>query len=195
MSTAIILEKEDVVIEVLEFITSLNFNVVKEGTKILVFEVAIRHFAGMISAWDLLHGPFSHLAKSKTLRKSLYEQMIVLGDVMVCAFKTASGIPGDWVDPANCRVDQGMSNSLAGAGTIILEMARLSDITGDMSYVHAAQRAEAHLIQPEPQEVHPGPGLLGSRISLENGAIMNVKGSWGALSDCEYKRFASRLLG
>ncbi|KAJ8608233.1 hypothetical protein MRB53_039764 [Persea americana] len=187
LSTAIIFEKEDVVIQILDYIATLDFQIVRSGTKILVFEVAIRHFAGMISAWDLLNGPFSHLAKLKTLRKRLYEQMVALGNVLSCAFVNDKGIPVDWVDPLVCEVESTGMNTIAGVGTLILEFARLADLTENATYAKLAERAEDYLLTPQPEEMEFAPGLLGSHISIESGNMTNVRGSWGALSDSYYE--------
>lgn len=111
--------------------------------------------------------------------------MITLGDVLSCAFDSPSGVPHDWVDPALCQSDKGTQNTIAGAGTMILEFARLSDITGDQKYVELAQKAENYLLEPQPASGEPYPGLLGSFISVENGQIIGSQGSWGALADCK----------
>lgn len=185
LPTAIMFNNEDAVLQILEFIATLDFKVVKGGTRIQVFEVSIRHFAGMISSWDLLNGPFSDMAKVPTLRQALYRQMIKLGDILSCAFDTPSGVPRGWLDPASCQTDQGTSNTVAGVGTMILEFARLSDITGNETYAKLAQRAEEYLLRPSPSSGEPYPGLLGSFVSVANGEIMDSKGSWGAISDCE----------
>lgn len=185
LPTAIIFGNEDVVLQILEFIATLDFKVVKGGTKIQVFEVTIRHFAAMLSAWDLLDGPFYNMAKDTSLRQALYDQMIVLGDILSCAFSAPSGVPRDWVDPATCQTDQGTTNSVAGVGTTILEFARLSDITGNKTYANLAQRAEEYLLRPKPASGQPYPGLLGSFVRVDNGQILDSKGSWGAFSDCE----------
>nr|POE74712.1 mannosyl-oligosaccharide alpha-1,2-mannosidase [Quercus suber] len=177
-------EKEDAVRQILRYITNeLDLKVVVGGTKIQVFEVTIRHFAGMISAWDLLDGPFSHIAKDTVLRQGLYDQMVNLGDILSCAFNTPSGVPRDWLDPAACQSDQGTSNTIAGAGTLILEFARLSDITKDKKYVNLAQRAEDYLLHPKPSSHEPYPGLLGSYVSVGNGELLDSRGSWGAFAD------------
>lgn len=185
LTTAIIFEKEDVVVKILDFIAKVEFGTVIQGDKILVFEVAIRHFAGMISAWDLLNGPFSHIAKSKTLRTSLRSQMINLGNVLSCAFNTETGVPADWVDPTTCTVNSFGSNTVAGVGTLILEFARLADIVDEPKYAALAERAEDYLLNPTFRSDEPAPGLLGSYISITDGQITDSKGSWGALSDCK----------
>jgi mannosyl-oligosaccharide alpha-1,2-mannosidase len=82
LPTAIIFGDENVTVQILEFIAALDLRAVKGGTRIQVFEVTIRHFAAMISAWDLLHGPFSHMAKSPDLRHALYVHMVALGEYL-----------------------------------------------------------------------------------------------------------------
>jgi mannosyl-oligosaccharide alpha-1,2-mannosidase len=185
LPTAIIFGNENVTVQILEFIAALDLRAVKGGTRIQVFEVTIRHFAAMISAWDLLHGPFSHMAKSPDLRHVLYVHMVALGDILVCAFDSPSGVPREWVDPATCQSGKGTQNTIAGVGTVILEFARLSDITGDRKYANLAEEAEDHLLKPQPASGEPYPGLLGSFVNVETAEIIGSQGSWSALADCE----------
>jgi mannosyl-oligosaccharide alpha-1,2-mannosidase len=185
LPTAIMFGNQNVTVQILKFIAALDFKVVKGGTRVQVFEVTIRHLAAMISAWDLLNDPFSHMAGDAELRRALYSQMTTLGDVLSCAFDSASGIPREWIDPVTCKSDGGVQNTIAGAGTMILEFARLSDITGNQTYASLAQRAEKYLLKPQPASAEPYPGLLGSFISVETGEVLESPGSWGALADCE----------
>lgn len=183
--------KEDVVQQILHFIANLDLHRVVGGTKIQVFEVTIRHFAGMISAWDLLHGPFSYMAQDTDLRQALYNQMITLGDALSCSFDSGSGVPHDWVDPKSCQADSGTSTSTAGVGTMILEFARLSAITGNATYAQLAERAEEYLLNPRTGEAFPG--LLGSHVSISSGELLDNTGSWGAFADCKLS-IATRTL-
>jgi mannosyl-oligosaccharide alpha-1,2-mannosidase len=69
-----LMEEESVVLDILRFISDLDFSHVKGGTGIFqLFEVVIRHFAGMVSAYDLLTGPFTYVAVDQHLRQRLYE--------------------------------------------------------------------------------------------------------------------------
>jgi mannosyl-oligosaccharide alpha-1,2-mannosidase len=193
LPTAINFRNENVTFQILEFIAALDVKVVKGGTRIQVFEVTIRHFAAMISAWDLLHGPFSHMAKSPDLRHALYTQMVALGGILSCAFDSPSGIPREWVDPASCHPDQGTQNTIAGIGTVILEFARLSDITGDRKYADLAEKAENHLLKTQPASGEPYTGLLGSFINVGTREIIGSQGSWGALTDCKIRLTSSLI--
>jgi mannosyl-oligosaccharide alpha-1,2-mannosidase len=165
LSTAILMEEESIVLDILRFISDLDFSHVKGGTSIQVFEVVIRHFGGMVSAYDLLTGPFTHIAVDQHLRQRLYEQMVRLGDILTCAFNTPSGIPRNWLDPVTCATDQGTSNTLAGA----------------------AQKAESYLLDPSPKENEPFPGLLGAYVQVADGWFVSAKGGWGSLSDSYYE--------
>ncbi|KAK4554534.1 hypothetical protein LTR86_008388 [Recurvomyces mirabilis] len=187
LSTAILFEKEDIVRQIMIFISKLDFAKVTGGSSIQLFEVTIRHFGSMLSAHDLLHGPFSHLVNDKTLRESLYTQMVSLGAALSCGFSTPSGIPRNWVDPTKCATDDGQSNTVAGAGSLILEFAKLSEITGHQLYVELAKRAEQHLVDPHPVEMMPWPGVLGSFVRVADGQLMDMKGSWGSLADSFYE--------
>ena len=184
LPTAIILGKEDIVLQILEFIATLDWKAERVGFPMQVFEITIRHFAGMMSAYDLLNGPFSWMAKNSRLRQALYDQMVTLGDVLCCAFDAPSGVPRSWINPSTCDTDSGVRNAVAGVGTIILEFGRLSDITNDKKYARLARKAEEYLLKPSPSSGEPYPGLLGSFVSVDDGHIMDSSGSWGAFADC-----------
>lgn len=185
LSTAIIMGKQDTVLEILRIVEDIDFSIVKGGTNIQLFEVNIRHFGGMLSAWDLLNGPFEGMITNERLMQVLYSQMVRLGDILSCAFNTPTGIPKNWVDPLICAPDDGTSNTIAGIGTLVLEFSRLSDITGNDKYAKLVRRAEEYLLNPQPGEGEPFPGLLGSFVDIYDGHMIDDKGSWGSLADCE----------
>ncbi|KAF2772628.1 hypothetical protein EJ03DRAFT_368038 [Teratosphaeria nubilosa] len=81
LPTAIMFGQENATVQILESIVDLDFVKVKGDTRIQVFEVPIRHLAAMISAWDLLNGPFNTMAVNHRidLRQALYRRMVRLG--------------------------------------------------------------------------------------------------------------------
>ena len=186
LTTAIMFDQRDVVLQILHFIANVDFGVVVGGTSIQLFEVVIRHFGAMLSAHDLLNGPYSHISVDADLRQALYNQTVSLGDALSCGFSTPSGVPRNWVDPAQCTTDKGTSNTIAGAGSLILEFARLSDISSHRIYVEKARKAEQYLINPEPIEKMPFPGIYGSFVSVQDGRLVDSKGSLGSLVDYEH---------
>lgn len=60
---------------------------------------------------------------------------------------------------------------------MILEFARLLDITGNQTYVNLAQTAEEYLLKPQLASSEPYPGLLISFTSVESSEILGSKGS------------------
>lgn len=206
LSSAILMDNEEAVLQILEFISRVDFTrLANHNTKIQSFEVIIRHFGGMISAYDLLNGPFDTLAEKPTLRTRLLEQIVTLGDILACSFNTGKlKIPRGWVDPVKCVTDDATTNTIAGVGTMVLEFARLSAITGDSKYVKLAEQAEQYIIEAQLGDDAPFPGLLGSQINIKDGQMANMQGGWGAPSDSYYeylikayiydqKRYASYL--
>lgn len=185
LSTAILLQKQDVVRQILSFVATLDFTVVQGGRRIQVFEVIIRHLAGLISANDLLNGPYEHLVPEKEPRRALFDQMVRLGDILTCAFDATSDIPRNSLEPKACGTDDGETNTVAAVGSTILEFARLSAVTGNATYVRLARRAEAYLLEPKPAAREIWPGILGSVVAVADGSLLDVQGSWGSLADCE----------
>ena len=184
LSTAIMFRNEKVVLQILGQISEKDFTHVVGGDSIQVFEVTIRILGGMVSSFDLLNGPYSDVSEDEDLRHALYSQMTRLGAILSCAFDTPTGIPRNWVNPVTCSTDDATSNTVAGVGTLILELARLSDVTGDSTYASLAQRAEEYLLYPHPSENEVFPGILGSFVSVLDGSLIDAQGSWGALADC-----------
>jgi mannosyl-oligosaccharide alpha-1,2-mannosidase len=187
MSIAMLAKEEIIVLEILRFISDLESSHVKGGTSIQRFEVIIGYFGGMVSAYDLLTGPFTQNGVDGHLRQRLHEQMIRLGDMLTYASNTPPGVSRNWLDPVTCATDQGTSNTLAGAGSLIWGFARLLDITGDRTYVELAQKAQSHVLDPSPKENEPFPGLLGGYVQVSDGRFVSAKGGWGSLSDSYYE--------
>lgn len=94
-------------------------------------------------------------------------------------------MPRGFINPATCEGNPDSRTSVAAVGTIILEFARLSDITNDNKYVKLARKAEKYLLSPKPSPGEPYPELLGSFVSMKSGEIMDSSGSWGAMADCK----------
>jgi hypothetical protein len=75
----------------------------------------------MVSACDLLTGPFTRIAVDQHLRQRLYGHMVRPGDNLDCAFNAPSDISRNGLDPVACATDQGTSNTLAGAGSALTQ--------------------------------------------------------------------------
>jgi mannosyl-oligosaccharide alpha-1,2-mannosidase len=76
----------------------------------------------------------------------------------------------------------------AGAGTLILEWTRLSDLTGSPEYEDLARKAEAYLLRPRnPGVGEPFQGLIGISVSIFNGSFNSSFGGWIGAMDSYYE--------
>ncbi|KAI5809916.1 glycoside hydrolase [Peziza echinospora] len=186
MDTAILMDLNGVVMQALEFVPTIDFS--RTDTGVSLFETTIRYLGGMISAHDLLTGPYaSTIPKDKApLVAALLKQSIKLADSLKFAFNTKSGIPANNLDlAAQSSGDQ--LNSIATIGTLVLEWTRLSDLTGDSSYTNLTQRGEAPLLNPKPASAEPFPGLITMWFNIETGEGSDADGGWGAGDDSYYE--------
>ena len=138
--------------------------------------------------YDLLTGPYKHLAPNKKLVDGLLTQAVRLADLLKVAFNTPSGVPdNELIFRPYPHVKGEPFNGLATVGTLVLEWARLSDLTGNPVYGNLARRAEEYLLKPSPPESEPFPGMVGSRVSIENGTFGDSVGSWAGGTDSFYE--------
>lgn len=193
LSTAIIMEQQDIVDIITEFIPTVNFttNHSSDDASTSLFETNIRYLGGLISAYDLLSGPFSHLVSNEKNLKALLSQAVSLADTLKFAFNTPSGIPVNliYIDNqtfAESGRDEDSKKFYAGLaelGTLQLEWQRLSDLTGDPTYGDLVQKAESHWFNGE--EVWPG--LTGGLFDTTTGEILDHYGGWTAGNDSAYE--------
>lgn len=194
LSTAIVMEQTDIVNFILDYIPTVDFTktVTPRGGVVSLFETNIRYFGGMLGAYDLLKGPFSHLDVDSAKVDALLNQSTNLADVLKFAFNTTSGIPVNYLYIENqtfSDISLGEDNrtyqaGLAELGTLQIEWQRLSDLTGNPEYGELAQRAESYFLNPS---YETWPGLTGSVFSTETGEILDVFGGWTSGNDSAYE--------
>jgi mannosyl-oligosaccharide alpha-1,2-mannosidase len=189
LSTAILMESQDVVTTILEYIPSINFNVSKGNEPVSLFETTIRYLGGMLSGVDLLTGPYQHLAESPDDITALKVQAVSLANKMRFAFDTPTGIPANNLNFKEENFDLSDSTGLAVAGTLVLEWTRLSDMVNVLDFANLTQHAEEYLLHPKYKNVtiQPLPGLRGTNIDLCTGAFLDAAGGWGGGDDSYYE--------
>lgn len=200
LSTAIVMEQTDIVNFILDFIPTVDFTrtVTPRHSAVSLFETNIRYLGGMISAYDLLNGPFSHMDVEESNVRALLTQATKLADTLKFAFKTTSGIPvntvyienGTFSDEALTAAGK-QTAGLAAMGTLVLEWQRLSDLTGNPEYGALAQKAESYWLSPSSET---WPGLTGGNFSVDTGKIIDDYGGWTSGNDSAYVRTLSYLL-
>lgn len=179
------MEIEPIVHDILAYVSTIDFT--KSATEVSLFETTIRYLAGLLSGYDLLTGPLSHLSSDDSTVQALLSQAQSLADALIFAFETPSGIPHNEINiPADTN-DKSPTNGLATTGTLILEWQRLSDLTGNLIYGQLAQKAETHLLDPKPAYNSPFPGLVGTTINITTGLFTDASGGWNGGDDSFYE--------
>lgn len=197
LDTAIIMEQVDIVNQILDFVPTINFSRTEFGRRegasasVSLFETNIRYIGGLLSAYDLLKGPFDHLPVAKDKVDVLLKQCVSLADALKFAFNTTSGIPVNNIYinnqtfvPRYKMADGTWSSGLAELGTLVLEWQHLSDLTGNPEYGQLAQKAESYFLKPD---VEVWPGLTGGNFSVETGKILDAYGGWVSGNDSAYE--------
>ncbi|GKU08640.1 unnamed protein product, partial [Fusarium langsethiae] len=94
LDTAILMEQTDIVVTILDFISTINFTKTNtpKPSSVSLFETNIRYLGGLLSAYDLLKGPFRHLKIEEKKIDTLLKQATTLADTLKFAFDTPSGI-------------------------------------------------------------------------------------------------------
>lgn len=175
----------DIVNTILDHISKIDYSTT--ASQVSLFETTIRYLAGMLSGYDLLTGPASHLAPNKDRVDNLLTQSKNLADVLKFAFDTPSGVPHNDVNITSHENNGSPTNGLAVTGTLVLEWTRLSDLTGNDQYARLSQKAESYLLNPKPSSGEPFPGLVGSNIYISNGHFADGAVSWNGGDDSFYE--------
>ena len=140
---------------------------------ISTFETTIRALGGLLAAYDLSgHGVFLKRAKE-------------LGDVLLPAFDTESGIPFSQVMFALRKGMDGWNGHhslLAEMGTLQVEFRALSYFTGDNKYEKAAMKPIQLMAA-----VKPAHGLFPMKVSCKDGSFTDNRVTFGAMGDSFYE--------
>ena len=176
--------EKEIVNQIISYIPTIDWSLT--STPVSLFETTIRYLGGMLSGYDLLSGPLTHLADNPAHVDALLQQSINLANNLSYAFLTPSGVPYSLLDLSTRDWILGPSG-LAAAGTLILEWTRLSDLTGNPLYAALVERAESCLLFPSPAAAEPFPGLLGTNIDPTTGQFLDAYGGWGAGADSFYE--------
>ncbi|EDV24520.1 uncharacterized protein TRIADDRAFT_25880 [Trichoplax adhaerens] len=135
-----------------------------------VFETNIRFLGGLLSAYALTNDEVF-----KTKAKDL-------GDRLAKAFNSRTGIPYGRINIGSGAASSGSSAVLAEIGTVHLEFAYLTRITGDKSYLDKVQNLRKHL-----NKITKPNGLYPNYIDISSGNWISQSVSIGAMGDSFYE--------
>lgn len=180
------MDLQSVVADILSYVQSIDFSTT--STDVSLFETTIRYLGGLLSGYDLLAGPFSHLAPNVRAIDDLLAQAVNLADALAFAFDTPSGVPHNDINiVSRTPSSDSQTNGLATTGTLVLEWQHLSDLTHAAQYGALAQKAESYLLSPAPSWNVPFPGLLGTGINISSGLLTDATGGWNGGDDSFYE--------
>lgn len=114
LGTAILMGEVEIIGEILEHVKTIRF---KDGSfdPISVFETTIRYMGGLLSAYDLLDGPFAHLGFDRVDVKMLLDKAKDVGDLLSEAFEVGSILPSKDIPR------QKEDTTFADAGSLVCE--------------------------------------------------------------------------
>ncbi|RLN72213.1 hypothetical protein BBJ28_00000531 [Nothophytophthora sp. Chile5] len=152
-------------------------------TEVSLFEITIRVLGGLLSAHLFAVDEKLQMFPQGTYDNELLRLAVDLGDRLMPAFDTATGIPYGTV---NLRrgVPKGETPiaSTAGAGSLSLEFTMLSVLTGDAKYAAAARGSVRALFQRRSKL-----GLLGKHINTKTGDWTETASGPGSNADSFYE--------
>lgn len=142
-----------------------------------VFETNIRVLGGLLSAHMMLEEGVIPMEKDgcASYDGHLLALAVDLADRLLVAFNSSSGIPYDIVGLHN-KEKEGRITSASQGGTLLLEFGLLSRLTGNASYLNAAELAVEELFFLRDGKTK----LLGSHIDVENRSWMLPYASIGS---------------
>ncbi|KAJ1816000.1 hypothetical protein LPJ75_002170 [Coemansia sp. RSA 2598] len=156
-----------------EHVSNIDFTRVPEGHRTQVFEMVIRALGGLLGAYELDEDPML-LAKAKEV-----------GDILTISFKdTIHGLPSSGIDVNNKVPIAGSRVCIAEAGTVQLELKKLSQLTGDPKYQKLGEQASEALESGyrKYQGLYPA-FIFTATKQYDNSSFYSV----GAMSDSFYE--------
>ncbi|KAH8987904.1 glycoside hydrolase family 47 protein [Lactarius akahatsu] len=172
MSTMKIMNLTTQLSEALNFVRDVDFSKSNTLDTVSVFESTIRYIGGLLSAYEL-NGQGDQFLVDKAKQ---------LADKLSAAWVQENKIPYGFVD-FNTSLPVKAISSIAEAGTLTLEWARLSKYTGDDKYRRLAEGA-ARTIASNPA---PLPGLPAQGINPSTGEPVGRYITWGGGSDSYFE--------
>ena len=175
-------EEEDFRRAVRTVIATVSFD---QNVSVSVFEATIRVLGGLLSSHLLVTAPGSRYCvvdDSGCYRGELLALAHDLGVRLLPAFRTATGLPSSTVHLQTGRRGGGSKTCSAAAGSLVLEFALLSRLTGDASFEKAARGAVREIWRRR-----SALDLVGNEIDIHSGAWQGSIAGIGAGIDSFYE--------
>ncbi|WKT44524.1 Glycoside hydrolase family 47 [Fusarium oxysporum f. sp. vasinfectum] len=175
LDTLWILDMKDEFKEAVKVVAMIDWS--RTGDDYLnLFEVAIRHLGGLLSAYELSD------------EAVLLGKAIELGEMLYAAFDTPNRLPSHWLyfkaaKSGSQQADESMSG--AAGGSMCLEFTRLSQITGNPKYYDATERIKQFFYRN--QDKTKIPGLWPHVMNYRDEKVGEARFTLGAGADSLYE--------
>ncbi|KAJ1732816.1 hypothetical protein LPJ61_001875 [Coemansia biformis] len=157
--------------EAVSHVVGVNFTRTKDDFNTPFFEMVIRSLGGLLSAYEM------------SLDRRLLDKAQEVGDALMPAFNTSTGIPYPRVDVNAGRAVPADRVCIAEAGTVQLEYWKLSELTGDPVYHDTAQRVVDILDRAR----KPYKGLYPIWVDISSGELVSGQITFGGMGDSWYE--------
>ncbi|KAJ2610073.1 hypothetical protein H4S08_003773 [Coemansia sp. RSA 1365] len=152
-------------------VANIDFSKTEANYTTPFFEMVIRSLGGLLAAYEM------------SLDVRLLKKARQVGDVLMPAFNTSTGIPYPRVDINSGKAVPADRVCIAEAGTVQLEYWKLSEITGNPVYHNTAQRAVDAL-----DKAHkPYKGLYPIWVDIDSGKLVSGQITFGGRGDSWYE--------
>ncbi|GAC92612.1 glycoside hydrolase [Pseudozyma hubeiensis SY62] len=169
LSTSFLMGHRDLYDQGVEYSKRIDFTKTSSSS-ISLFETNIRYLAGLISAYEL----------GGKKEQKLIDQAKVVGDHLITGWLGTNPLPCNTLKWNNLATpDSCDSSGIAEAGTLILEMDRLSKYTGDQKYLQLATKSMKAIAQSK----GVFPGLFPQVYDPTTGQPKDDYVTWGGGSD------------
>ncbi|KAL6243062.1 hypothetical protein RBB50_010162 [Rhinocladiella similis] len=183
LDSLIILGLDEEFQEALNATLTIDFAQSVENCNVNLFESTIRYLGGLMAAHDLSNDG------------RILPKLIELGDMLHSAFNTSNGMPCTMCKLAtkDAVVESSENAALADVGSLYLEFARLSQVTGDDKYMHTVDMLSDVLARSQNDSSIPGlwPENLSPRLvdgpQAYDFARKSSRYGLGAMSDSAYE--------
>ncbi|KAI8637057.1 glycoside hydrolase [Parasitella parasitica] len=161
-----------------DYVTSINWDKIKNDEPVQLFETVIRYVGGLLSAYDLSH------------ERVFIRKAVELVEKLLPAFDTPTGIPYQYVNFTSGEPVRHAAACLAEIGTIQIEFTRLSEITGNWKYHYVGQHVYDVFTSMHVKTF----GLFPHLIDVNTGEPIGNHVTWGGMGDSFYEYLIKQLV-
>ncbi|RSM05828.1 hypothetical protein CDV31_009404 [Fusarium ambrosium] len=180
LTTAIIMGEKSIIDRVIWYIGGATFTVTKlVEEEVNVYDATIRLVGSMVSAYDLLNGPYRKYATTKSSLDALLNQAVVFAEVLNVAFGTKTRIPaaGMFLTPMIQRSGR-LETTLAVAGGMGVELDAIHHRSGYKSLWKNFVNGFKALIKQPVVHHRVLPGLLPDKVNTHQAGFASTKGGY-----------------